>query len=708
MIGNSFARLTGSKRNLLALMASSAVFTAGCANMATTATNTTPLGQAATLSGKVHGGNQPVVGAAVTLYYAGQKGSPGTPASLAATTTTDTAGSFAFIKDTTNGNAADNGTTDTFSCPLTSDPLVYVISKGGNTQNNGDATQNNAAAAFISVYGTCNELSAANHVNLTEVTTVATMAAVQQFFNPFGTIDDAIVADGTGQQYNIVKQLPATIALLADPSAGTAVTSTTLNAGSGNINPAVSVTATPEPGKVNLIANILSACINSATAASGNCGSLMTSATPPNAAFTSNFANGSFPPAIDTLQAIYYLLTNPTSGGSGNQSTLFGLAGGVSGPYQPALATQPSDWTIAVNFTSTSTCGTSTGGSGGFISSPIDINIDAADNVWIANSQAGTGNLSEISGAGVPTTCVFLGAGGSKGGATIDSSNNVWIGSGANLYRYNPSSASATTFPTTVSPIGVTADGLGNVYFTAVAGAVGSLYQIPNAATSAPTAPVQISTNVGTSPVRLMPDFQQTTSAPFVTVQGNIFVTSGTTSVAEVSPSTGTGNLNGFLTTTIPTSGDSYGISLSHDNKLFISSIDSGAIDGLGLSGGVYTNLSGFPFNTPGTIGIATPTSVSVDGRLNVWIPNNANGTGTGSVSELGSQGTAAGLSPSTGFQKDASYLTSGRALAVDQAGNVWVAGDGANFITEIVGAGVPLFQPYAVGLKNGRFQTIP
>src|SRR5271156_6374504 len=90
MIGNSFARLTGSKRNLLALMASSAVFTAGCANMATTASNTAPLGQAATLSGKIHGGNQPVIGATVNLYFSGLKGIGAPPAVIAATTTTDT------------------------------------------------------------------------------------------------------------------------------------------------------------------------------------------------------------------------------------------------------------------------------------------------------------------------------------------------------------------------------------------------------------------------------------------------------------------------------------------------------------------------------------------------------------------------------------------------------------------------------------------
>src|SRR5580692_3193502 len=83
MIGNYFARLTGSKRNLLALLASGAVFTVGCANMATTAPDTNPFSSSATFSGKIRGGNQPVVGATVTLWFAGQ----GAPAVQAATTT---------------------------------------------------------------------------------------------------------------------------------------------------------------------------------------------------------------------------------------------------------------------------------------------------------------------------------------------------------------------------------------------------------------------------------------------------------------------------------------------------------------------------------------------------------------------------------------------------------------------------------------------
>ena len=43
-----------------------------------------------------------------------------------------------------------------------------------------------------------------------------------------------------------------------------------------------------------------------------------------------------------------------------------------------------------------------------------------------------------------------------------------------------------------------------------------------------------------------------------------------------------------------------------------------------------------------------------------------------------------------------------------NRTGAVWVAGTGNNFITEIVGGAVPIYQPYAVGIANGRFQAIP
>ncbi len=692
MIGNYSARLTGSQRNLLALLASSVIFSAGCANMSSTApSSANPFSSPATIGGRVHGGNQPVSGATVSLYYAGQSN----PATLAATTTTDSSGSFSFIKGTTaSGN--------TYVCPSGTDPMVYVVSQGGDTQNNGVSGQTNTAAAFIAIYpGTCSTLSASDFVYMSEVTTVATMAAVQQFFNPapdINGVSDTIVADGTGQQKVIIDGIYKTAALLANMTTGLYVPSTTLNAASGgNINPAVTLTATPELGKVNLLSNIISSCVNGATSAAPACTSLFAAAVPP-IPNTTSLNPPSFAPATDTLQALFYMLANPASGGTANMSTLFGLAGGVGAPYQPSAA-QPTDWTIGINYASSTPCGTPTGGTGGFISSPYDINIDNLDNVWIANSQTG-GNLSAITAGGAPLTCVNLDAGSSMGGGVMDSEGNVWFGAGTSMYRYSPATNTSVAYPVTVSPLGVAADGIGNIYFTAVAGSTGSLYELPAAATNTGVAPVQISNTVGPNPIRLMPDLQG------VATQGNIWVSSGSTFVSQVTPGTGPGSMNGFLTNQFTTSGNSYGLSISHANSIFTSAIDTGAITRLDFTGTTWATASGWPY-TASAAGISSPTSISIDGRGNTWIPNNANGTSTGSVSEISYFGPNA-ISPSTGFQKPQTYLNSGRALAVDQAGNVWVAGDGNNFVTEIVGSAVPIFQPYALGLKVGRFQTIP
>jgi hypothetical protein len=333
------------------------------------------------------------------------------------------------------------------------------------------------------------------------------MVAAQQFFNP---AFDTLSADGTGAQKIIVENLKNTIALLANVADGSVAGTTTLNAATGgtsNINSAVSMNATPEPGKISLLANIMAACVDNASATATPCTTLFNAAVPPVPNTTTNNPV-SYAKAKDTLQALFYMLTNPTStaAGTSNMSTIFGLAGGLSGPYQPALNTQPTDWTVAINYNSTSTCGTPTGGTGGFISGPADIGIDNADNLWIANSQASTGNLVEISAAGIPTVCLQVGSGGSKSGGVVDINGNIWTGAGNSVYRYNPSLKTMLAMPAGVAVLGVTTDGNGNIYFSSTNG---SLYELPNG-TAAPSAvtPVQISSTVGTYPIRLMPDFQ--------------------------------------------------------------------------------------------------------------------------------------------------------------------------------------------------------
>jgi hypothetical protein len=690
MIGNYFARLTGSKRTLLALMASSVIFSAGCSNLTSTAPGGNPFSSPATLSGKIQGGNQPVIGSTVALWYAGQSGA----AVQAATTTTDATGSFSFTKGP--NDQPNSGTTSTYSCPTSgngSDPLVYVVSKGGNTQNNGVPTQTNTAAAFIAVFGICTQINASSFVYMSEATTVATMAALQQFYNPN---DGTIRADGTGQQKAIITNIPNTIALLADVSTGLANSAKAISAGTGgNIAPAVTLTATPETSKINLIANILSACINAATASDPKCTSLFSAAAPPIPNTTN--VNSGFSTATDTLQALYFMFTNQGSSNTTNMATLFGLAPATGAPFQPSLATQPTDWSIGISYASTSTCGTATGGTGNFISSPTDITIDSLDNVWFGNAQTG-GNLSSISSTGAPVSCVNFDAGASNTGGTMDSLGNVWMAGGTTMYRYNTSTKASTAFPVGVSPLAITADGTGNVYFTAVAGTTGSLYVLPGAASSVVVAPVQISSTLGTNPVRLMPDNTSTTPK---TVPGNIWVSSGSTFISKVSKSTAGGNLNGWITTPFTTAGNSYGLSVSTNSSIFVSANDTNSISALVPSGGSWANASGFP--VVGNAGTNKAAGISVDGRLNTWIPNN----GSPSLSEISFFG-ANSLTPATGNVKGATYFNSNTALAVDQAGNIWVVGTGNNFVTEIVGGAVPLYAPYAFGLTNGRFQQIP
>lgn len=714
MNGNNVTRLSGSKRNLFALLASTVVLTAGCANMATTAPSAIPLSSADSIGGKLHGGSQPVTGATVTLYYAGTSGygsglTQGGAATVAAVTTTDSTGAFSFVHDPTPN---DTTTGNTFSCPVNtanvtvptgvdSDPLVYVIARGGNTLNTGDSSVHNDAAVFLGVFGLCTQISSSSFLALNEVTTVATMAALQQYFNP---VTETIGTDGIGVAKTALVNTLETIANLANVATGTAVASTQLNGTTGDGVSAVSVTATAPAATINQIADILAACVNNSVATASPCTTLFSNATPPNVVQTDRpYQSAAFLKATDTLQAAYYMLSNPTNGSSTNLQNLFGLAAAVGAPFQPALTVAPSDWSITIAYSSTSTCGTS---AGSFINVPQDINIDSGGNLWIANGQATTGNLSAISSNGTPAACVFLG-GGSSRGSTIDTQGNIWYGTTAanNIYRYNPTSRSVLSFSTLAPPLAVTADGSGNVYFSTAA-PDSSLYQIAGAANAtAVSSPAQVATGLGALPIRLMPD-----------TTGTIWATSGGNFISQIVPPTI--STDPFVTTGLGTGvasdEGSYGIAITRNGSVVVSSVGGSANGGLSYFtkiGSNFTLNSNWP--TPaGLGGLSNPTAIVVDPQYNVWAPNN---TGSASVSDISI--SPSNLAPFTsvanGFQQGTSFASASRATVIDMSGNVWVAGDGtaanpANLVTEIVGAGAPTYQPYAKGLSNGRFQTVP
>jgi hypothetical protein len=719
MNGNPIARRTGSGRNLLALLASSAVFMAGCSNLATIIPTAMPQSTGGTISGSVHGGSQPVAFSTVTLYYAGQNGvgsgaksiSPDPPnpslgaAIVAAQTQSALDGSFSFQK-LQNGQATSG---NQFSCPG-DDPLVYVIARGGNTLNTQDSSVNNSAAAFMAIYGLCSQIGAGNVVVMNEVTTVATMIALQQYFNPF---TESVGADGIGVHKAALQKTIDTISNLADMSHGNAVSSKVIT---GSVA-GVSVTVTPEAEKINALANIIASCVNNRSASNSPCNTLFTNAAQPDVTLTDRpYHSPSFPVATDVLQALYYILANPTNGDVAKLNNLFNLIPLAGAPFQPSLTSAPTDWTVAVNYKTSDTCGSS---SGNFINGAQDINLDSAGNLWIGNGQDVTGNLTEISPGGVPLSCVFLG-GGNSHGVTIDASGNIWYASHSTnaVYRYKPSDQSVQSFATVAPPLAIFADGgnvaLGanggdgnsNIYFTTDADS--SVYKISQGA----GAPVQISSTVGSNPSHLMVD---TTQA--------IWVTSGSNFISRIAPSSNSADanyLNGYTTTkfqSLPT--DTYGIT-----------VNATGTGGYVTSTGSNSSIASFVFNaannaittswtaSAGLAGLNNPTSIALDGRLNVWTPNNSANSAVGNagsvsaVSYLGNammpSGTVAG-----GRQLPSNLLSGGRSIVIDLSGNVWVAGDGAlsaNSITEIVGAAVPIYQPYSVGLTaaNPRFQRLP
>ena len=415
----------------------------------------------------------PIAGASIQLYAMGMSGY-GSAATLYATTTTsnDGYGSFAFSKSTSlTGPTAP--TTPNYGCPASGDPQMYLTASGGNTQ--GIGSSNNTAVRYAVAIGPCSGITAATYVNMNEVTNVATMAALAQFFNP---VTESFGAPASTQAYAALVNAVATVNILANVAAGTANPVVT----PGSNVAGVSIQATPEYQKVNTLANILASCVNTTAATSQTCSALFAAAVPPAPAVT-NQPLATFTAATDTLQAAYYLLTNPASSGSANIAALFGLTVATP-PFQPQLSAAPTDWTIGISYDAGgSTCGPT---SGGFISSPVTVAVDGNGMVWIGNGQSSIGNLTAMTPTGGAMVCALGTIDSSTAGAVLDANNNVYVAShaagSAAITRTDNTGKNATTITTAGPVASIAADAVGDVYF--VTDATSTVYKIPAGSTS--------------------------------------------------------------------------------------------------------------------------------------------------------------------------------------------------------------------------------
>ena len=322
-------------------------------------------------SGSVHGGQQPVSGATITLWAVGTNGY-GSAATSLTTATTAADGSFSI--------------TGTYSCPA-SNPEVYITAAGGNPGLG--AGTNNSAISLMAALSDCNTLkanAATTFININEVTTVAAAYALAQFINPANGSIGAWSSANTG----LVNAF-ATASNLASVSTGAAL-ATTPN-GNGVV---------PQ-SEINVLADILAPCVNSSSSSSSACASLF-----------GDLKSSSGTTPFNTLLAALSIALHPGY----NVSTLFGLAGG-SPPFQPTLSVAPNDWTVAMSFNS------------GAAASARMIAIDGFGNAW---SITGSGRLSKLSPQGIPLngspfTSPSLNG---PGALAIDNGNGVWVGNSGN------------------------------------------------------------------------------------------------------------------------------------------------------------------------------------------------------------------------------------------------------------------------------------
>ncbi len=387
-----------------AVMAGSLIVTGCGAGFLTSSNGPVPVAGSA-MQGSVHGGQQPVSGAAIQLYAANLSGYGASSYALLTTTVT------------TNGSGFFNITGD-YTCPSSSTP-VYITASGGSA---GSGT--NAGIGMMTALGACGDLTPTTYISINELTTVASAYALSAFMSsPTQLSTSATNILGLTNAF-------ATVNKLVNTGAGS-IPGSTLPAG-----------VTVPAAELNTLADILAACINSAGGSS--CSSLFANAAP---------AGGTTP--ADTITAILDIAKNPGH----NAGALYGSVSPTA-PFQPTLALAPTDFTVALKYAAAgtfsapsagaldpkgnfwvtnagnntitvlnATTGVSSFTSGGSLNVPSGIAFEQGGGAWVTNK--GNSTLSAFTGAGMGIVSPVTGL-SSPTAIAVDGQNLLWITNAGN------------------------------------------------------------------------------------------------------------------------------------------------------------------------------------------------------------------------------------------------------------------------------------
>ena len=335
------------------------------------------------LSGRVHGGPNPVIGATVKLYATTTESSPtssnnygyGEAGTVLGSTTTDSSGNFSFTGSET-------------ACPA--GQQAYIVAAGGNA-----GAGSNSAALLMAAIGPCSALtegsgSGATLVNIDEPTTIAAAYALSGFMTVTGTtVNISAPANNNAATAACTVVSHATTACAASGLAHAflnAANLVTTNYGVANFYSPANSTALVPQALINTLANSVEACINSngdTTTPTAACTILMTNTGTPAMALNPLI----LATPTNTLQALLDLAqypseaqgcstapTTPCAPGTGTTpptdgttvsgtvpsaatTALFNLANS-NAYYAPALTASPLDFTIAIAYPATgAVCG---------------------------------------------------------------------------------------------------------------------------------------------------------------------------------------------------------------------------------------------------------------------------------------------------------------------------------------------------------------
>lgn len=620
--------------------------------------NTTSEGSALVLSGRVHGGQQPVTGSHIHVMQAASSayGAASTPLMTANGTTILSDSIGPYVTTDSNGNFS---ITSDYTC--TAGSQVYVLATQGNP---GMASgTNNTGIGLMAGLGACpstHSFSASvPYVFMDEITTVATAYALAGFF----TDATHLATDGSAGATTGINNAAANITQISSLTTGQALATTPNGLG------------TVPQTTLNLLGNILAYCINSN---GSNCSNLFSLA-----------MNGSTAPT-ETATAAINIAHNPGA----NVTALYDLVN-ATGPFQNSLSPAPNDYSITVNYTPATPIFATQG----------TIAIDASGNVWGPGNNASS--VVELSPLGAQTHSIsFTPTSNGQYAAlrvSVSPAGSIWVGN----YGLFSAAPTATTF-TAVTDSGAAWAGseLAAAFDTSNNVWSGNNYPASFGKLSASGSVYSTSDN-GYAPVGFAPGTNPVTYPAevfgvAVDSANHIWGICGKCVGNQVSGDAAEITSSGA---SVPTSADApssilypSGLAIDSSNNAWISDFNTGFVTEYS-SASVLLSGSGYPSGG----GLGGLNSVAIDGSSNIFIaggggPNkNLNGV----LYELNNSGVL--TSPTGSFQAPSSVtFYYPNSIAVDGSGDVWTLDyNGGLHVT--LGIAMPVVTPITPSALGAR-----